>query len=453
MYSTQGSGVPARAGPRHDGIGNMARKPSDIHSVRQLEKQLDQFARLKMAMPLLRPFLWLAGVDVSKIDGPLNDMARLRREFDALAKMIDRFNKLFAGRGWIAYDWLDAETAKAAIAEAEAGNMEQAEEILARHYSADQVAIQLRMLLGLASFRPRIRLAELALIDYREGRYHACVPVVLALLDGMVNELSNQGFFSQNVDLIAWDSIAACNSGIHDLKTLLFKPRKKTTQEPITLPYRNGILHGMDLGYDNQMVAAKAWAALFATADWARRIEQGKKEAPPSEPKPTWREVAALLQQNDKAKARLEAWKPREPKDLFDPANIGPHSPEAALIDFLNAWKNKKYGVMARRTYPFQDHRTMNALAGEVRGYYKDVRLDSFEIEAVVDTAPAVAEITVRGSGLQYGRPFDASGTFRLVNFDQKQNPVTTGAPDGTWYIMSWNPWQEASSGESAWKP
>jgi hypothetical protein len=44
-------------------------------------------------MPLRRPFLWLVGVDVSKIDGPLNDMGRLRQEFDALAKLMDRFNE------------------------------------------------------------------------------------------------------------------------------------------------------------------------------------------------------------------------------------------------------------------------------------------------------------------------------------------------------------------------
>ena len=420
----------------------MADKPSDIHSIRKLDKELQQFSDFRRALPLLRPILRLAGVDVSKLEGPLSDLTPLQSKFAALVEMMDRFNELFAARGWIAYDWLDTEVAKAAIAEAEAGNIDQAEEILARHYTADQVAIQLRTLLGLASFRPRMRLAELALIDYREGRYHASVPVVLALLDGMVNELGNQGFFSQNVDLSTWDSIAACNSGISSLKKLLFKMRQKTTEEPITLPYRNGIHHGMDLGYDNQMVAAKSWAALLATADWARRIEQGKKEAPPPEPEPTWREAMELLKQNNETKQRLEAWKPRQPEDISDPANSAPHTPEAALIEFLNAWKNKKYGVMAKRTHPFPGDRTLNALAGEVRGYYKDVCLDEFVIEAIEDKAPAITEIRVRGRGVQYGQPFDACGTFRVANFDQKQNPVIIGAPGSSWYIMSWNPWQ-----------
>ena len=40
---------------------------------------------------------------------------------------------------------------------------------------------------------PRWHLAQKALIDYREARYHACVPVVLALLDGIVNEAHEKG--------------------------------------------------------------------------------------------------------------------------------------------------------------------------------------------------------------------------------------------------------------------
>jgi hypothetical protein len=42
-----------------------------------------------------------------------------------------------------------------------------------------------------------------ALVDYEQERYHACVPVVLALLDGLVNELyeKRRGFFAEGVDL------------------------------------------------------------------------------------------------------------------------------------------------------------------------------------------------------------------------------------------------------------
>ncbi len=69
-------------------------------------------------------------------------------------------------------------------------------------------------------FRPRMTLAQKALNDYREGRYHACVPVVLALMDGMVNELNlkanmkKKGLSAEDVNLEAWNSVSAHSNGL-----------------------------------------------------------------------------------------------------------------------------------------------------------------------------------------------------------------------------------------------
>lgn len=317
----------------------MPNKPSDIPSIRKVLDQLEQFSTVKAAFPVLKPLLSLAGVDSKAIGDSLRSLDELQKQATELAHLLDRFNELFAPRGWIAYDLLNSDLAKAAVAAAETGDMMHAEDILVQHYNADQVAIQLNALRGTKAFRPRLRLAELALTDYREGRYHASIPVVLALLDGMVNELGNMGFFSQNVDLVAWDSIAAHDRGLAELKRLFFKQRSKTTTDAIDLPYRNGILHGMDLAYDTPMVAAKCWAALFATADWARRIEQGKKDAPPPESEPSWSDVLAKVQQVMAEKARIEAWKPRDVVGLANPVE---GSPEAALIDFLECLESSK---------------------------------------------------------------------------------------------------------------
>ena len=185
---------------------------------------------------MLKPLLSMVGVASTGIGDSLQSLEDLQNQATELAKTLDRFNELFASRGWIAYDWLSADLAEAAVAAAECGDMAHAENLLVDHYNADQVAIQLKTLWGIKAFRPRLRLAELALTDYQEGRHHACNPVVLALLDGMVNELGNLGFFSQNVDLIAWDSIAAHDRGLTELKRLLFKQRSKTTTDVIDLP-------------------------------------------------------------------------------------------------------------------------------------------------------------------------------------------------------------------------
>lgn len=427
----------------------MPNKPSDIPSIRKVLDQLEQFATVKAALPVLKPLLSLAGVDSKAIGSSLQSLEDLQKQATELAHTLDRFNELFAPRGWIAYDLLNTDLAKAAVAAAEAGDMVHAEDILVQHYNADQVAIQLNTLRGIKSFRPRLRLAELALTDYREGRYHASIPVVLALLDGMVNELGNLGFFSQNVDLIAWDSIAAHDRGLAELKRLFFKQRSKTTTEAIDLPYRNGILHGMDLAYDTPMVAAKCWAALFATADWARRIEQGKKDAPPPESEPSWSDVLVKVQQVTAERARIEAWKPREVVRLANPVE---GSPEAALIAFLNAWKARNYGAMAERLGAF-DNRPLNTRAGQARSYYEHLALQDFTIEAVNDKAAAVSEIDVRGRGTQYGRSFDGLGTVRLVHMDESWQPVVHGHPGGIWFVMNWNPWQALCTPPEAKEP
>lgn len=57
---------------------------------------------------------------------------------------------------------------------------------------------------GIRAFHPRVGLAQKALIDYEEERYHACVPVVLSLLDGLVNDLQEKrrGFLLKKLILL-----------------------------------------------------------------------------------------------------------------------------------------------------------------------------------------------------------------------------------------------------------
>ncbi|MCX6674300.1 MAG: hypothetical protein NTY37_11040, partial [Methanothrix sp.] len=204
-------------------------------------------------------------------------------------------------------------------------------------------------------------LAQKALTDYREERYHACVPVVLALIDGMVNELHSKskgkklGFFAKGVNLEAWDSVSAHSKGLGQLVRVLGKGRYETTTKQIFIPYRNGIMHGMDLGYDNKIVAAKTWAALFALRDWAIKTEKGSIEAPPTE-KPL--ELSDLIQQireNQEDQQLLQKWKPRIIKPGQDipvsgkPEEYEAGSPEKSLAEFLEYWQVRNYGFMAQQ--------------------------------------------------------------------------------------------------------
>jgi|GEM_PF-5508124 len=219
------------------------------------------FKSFKTVFPALKPFLRLVGVDTSSIEDALERVDELAEQIDEMGMIPDRFNDLFGPRGWIIYELMNLEVAKDAIEKAEAGDLEGAEDVLLDYFNVDTVKWQLRTMYAVEAFRPRMDLAEKALLDYEKGRYHACTPVVLAQIDGLVSELHDEqrGFFSDAADLEAWDSLAAHSKGLNQLSAIFRKGRRKTTTEPIDIPYRHGIMHGRDLGYDNKIVACKTW--------------------------------------------------------------------------------------------------------------------------------------------------------------------------------------------------
>src|SRR6266702_1529055 len=179
----------------------------DIPSIKKTLDDAKKLKSLKAFMPMLKPLLRLFGVDVNEMQSAFANLDELERQAKELATLPDRFNELFSAQGWIIYDLMNVEVAKAAVTKAESGDVDGAEEDLVAYYAPETVGWLLRMMMGVRPFIARMPLAEKALIDYREERYHACVPVVLALLDGLVNELheKRRGFFAEGVNLTAWD--------------------------------------------------------------------------------------------------------------------------------------------------------------------------------------------------------------------------------------------------------
>ncbi|MCQ4366018.1 hypothetical protein KQR54_34055, partial [Mycobacterium gordonae] len=249
----------------------------DIPSLKEMSTTATNMVNLKQAMPILKPLLKEWGVEVEKMDDVLQNIDGMARQTKEFVSIPDRFNNFFVDHGWIMYSLMNLEVAKDAVLKAEAGNFMEAQELLIQYYDVETIRLQLKRLNSIKAFRSRTELALKALIDYEEKRYHACIPVVLSLTDGLVNELheDRKGISAGSTKLEAWDSIAAHSQGLGKLVKILRKGRRKTTTEQISLPYRNGILHGTDLGYGNETVAAKTWALLFAVGEWASKVEGG----------------------------------------------------------------------------------------------------------------------------------------------------------------------------------
>lgn len=417
----------------------------DIPSIAKNLKNARDMATLKRILPFCRPFLKLLGADVQKMDDALANVDNLVQQIEEMSQIPDRFNGIFASRGWIIYDLLNFEVAKNAIAKAESGDMDGAETDLVNYYDAETVRWKLQAMKGIRAFHPRVALAQKALIDYEEKRYHACVPVVLSLLDGLVNELQEKrrGFFAEEVDLTAWDSISAHSSGLNVLVGIFQKGRYKTTTESITIPYRNGIMHGMDLGYDNKIVAAKAWAALFSTRDWALKAEKGLLEAQPEEPRKNWKEILDQLRTNQANKEKLEQWKPRDIKVGIDVPKSGTsvffadRTPEKQLAKYLNFWRDKNYGYMAQSLSLKMGTPAKQAPA-RLRQVFSSKTLKSFEFVSIQDHAAALSIISTNLVFEEDGEEVFKSFDFRLINEDCQGNPEVSGTPDSDWKIINW---------------
>jgi hypothetical protein len=109
----------------------------DIPSIAKTLKDAKDMAAFKRIMPFCRPFLKLLGADVAKLDNALSQVDELVRQIEEMAKIPDRFNEIFSSRGWIIYDLLNLEVAKAAIAKADVGDIDGAEADLVDYYSPE----------------------------------------------------------------------------------------------------------------------------------------------------------------------------------------------------------------------------------------------------------------------------------------------------------------------------
>jgi hypothetical protein len=416
---------------------------SDIPRLKHALEQIEGMASFKAALPFLKPFMRLLKIETHGIDASLQNIEQLRADIEELRQLPDAFNDLLAERGWIIYDSLSIDVAKEAVRIARTGDLAAAEAHLVAHFSDSEIRRQLQRFHAVKAFRSRMRLARLAVEDHAAGRFHASIPVVLALMDGLVSEISEnqRGFFAEGVDLRAWDSIAAHDKGLNVLTRIFQKTRRKTTTDEITLPFRHGIMHGRDLGYDNTLVAIKVWAALFAIRDWAVLAEGGRLTAPEPEPSPGLMETLRKWNDLQEQRKLLDAWRPRVIEvGSSVPASGSPDdypedTPERRVVSLLCAWQRNNYGHMAR------DAAWKNSGApspADVRIAFQGKHLRSFELVAVEDQAFAVSLVTVKRHVVEHESARDDTATYRVVRIDPEGSPAIGGVEAG-WTIVNWN--------------
>lgn len=374
----------------------------------------------------------------------LNSKIRLLKEeflkiqdMSNILDLPDQFNALFAENGWICHGTLSQNILEESVKLGSKNKIDEAKKLLIDSIDEKFINLILLKCQSREHFKLRVDLLKLLKNDYLEKRYHSCIPLLLALIDGLANDISNHiGFFTEKSEFELFDSITAHSSGLPFLKTIMNSSRKITSCEEITIPYRNGILHGRDLNFANKEVASKCWWVLAALIDWAdeRSIEKYKNEESPSEALKKYSETVKLQR-------KIDSWRKRPIQSPYfwknqTPETLEKNSPEYRLLEFLQSWKDKQWGKVTP-TLVHTIGRHHGAETRKIINDYSVIQLLDFYIMDSNDQTPSSTVIKTHLHYLKNDQSFTKEVSISLNYADQDSGlPKLRNEPKGKWFIL-----------------
>ena len=406
-------------------------KHSESESIKNLEKQINEFELLVKAAKFM-PFIFGG---IKKVKELKNQVKVLRTKLTEMKEIPDLFNEFFSKYGWIAYDSMNMEFMKSQINLAKKNNYEEAVNKLNEYYDHDRIKYEILLLNRTEMTRIRIPLIELAFTDYKENRLHAMIPIVLMMIDGIVNDVVGKGFHSESEKLDAWDCITTIDNGLEVLQNIFRKGRFKTRTDAIEEPYRNGILHGLDLGYANQSVAIKCWHYLFVIRDWAQakitEDERHSRFVEANKP-PDMEKVFDKLQQNKVVKKAIEAWKPKEYSEKYiqsihENGNLQEDVPEYVVIQFFKWLGMHNYKELSELFWE-NSFRYGKTRISSIKQEYHSWAFKSFQFKKIINEAPAITEAYVNAGQKVL--------EFRLIYESKNDGVAIPCLENGRWKIV-----------------
>lgn len=379
-------------------------------------------------------------INIVRVIGHLESFKDLKEQAIELAKLIEEFHEAFSELGWLISESTNIETTKAALAAHKDCRVDDAEDLLATDYEGERLHFVVTRLCQTEGFKLRKEQLQEALTLTQETRYLAAVPLLLIVADGVGEDVFQKSIFSEGVNLEELHSLAGQPDALPKLIREMCRTRRKTTTEHISFPYRNGILHGRDLGYGNRLVTAKCWSFLSNIADVIRAREAEEALNPPSDP--SLSETLTNYVQTKELSERIEAWTPRPVFEgrinVFAESEIAffdSGEPEAALVEFLQAWKKNNFGRMGALTVYF-DNRKVSRRAGEIREILQGLKLIDAAIVRIIDSTPAVTKITVDLTFCVDGEKRNDQFVFTMNYVDGSGEPTLRGEEVARWSVI-----------------
>lgn len=378
-----------------------------------------------------------------------NKIKEAEENLNKFSGQIELFNKRFSHKGWIVYDKLSSTLIEDVNRIYDKIGEEEAENALITYYSSEVEADLHLLKNSCKELALRYDLILKAFKDHKQGRYHASVPLFLMIIDGAVNDFTkSKGFFADGTDVSAWDCLVGCSSGLSKLKNIYCKGRNKTNTEVIDLPYRNGILHGRDLNYDNIFVSSKCIVLLFAIHDWMtnKKSEDSRREKFIEAQKPvSFKEIMTHFNKNKQDKKIINSWKPRI-------VIVGETIPERGkyeeyndyeyiqkVIKIFEYWDKKNYGQLSKILDRMFNYEKSQRLRPKLcREIFQNKELISYRLIEVEERAISLKRVMVEVQWKSNNKIFIENLEFGLVYQDEKHKPMLPNEKDGEWVIIPW---------------
>lgn len=405
---------------------------TDLPSMRSLAGVLP----VVKAVGLLGKFVVKSGLGGEKAKRLVESTNKVLSEADII-DLPDRFNSAFTDRGWIATSSLSVQVMRAALEAYEAGDLEAGEAIIV-DWVLDPDTINLFAITRSKQFnlaKDRWHQLREALALSNEERYWSAVPLILLASDGFASDVLGTSPFEKNADLTLFDSMVGHPSALPSIIARLTKGVRKSSDAPISLPLRHGILHGRSLGYANRTVCGKAWMLMIALVDWAvdKRNEEQRRAKYESQRSTDWRAIAASLKKNHVDKKAIEEFVERTWEGPFE-VELNENDPPFAFCEFLSGWKKRNFGLMAKRAINLTQQKH-GQLAGRIRADTEFIQLVDFKILSVKQTTIARAEARVDMLGKTMKG--DVKGEFIILAFRHTASGgIAMPNDEGAWYVQ-----------------
>ncbi|WP_299752475.1 hypothetical protein [uncultured Tateyamaria sp.] len=393
-----------------------------------------QMAGLNTLLKMMSPFSRAAREQKT-------ELTKLQTQMDDLLAVRDSFAERYAPLGWAISDNMSSSVISE-IAEMETDNGEA--RLVDYHLNPETLRFKGQRMKR-ERYRSWLELYESAVERAAAEDYFSSVPLTLMIIDGLVTRSTGKHAFSGGTDAPVFDSIASGPGGIAGALSLMGAQRGRVSSTELTLPYRHGIMHGVDLNYGHAIVAAKAFSALHAAVDYCdRALDEVERRAQALQQQrvPNLREIGSHVVAQAKEKRAPDEWKPRPPiscREGLGPDEAGQFeegSPEAAAALYLNALTERpNYGHIAKATVDFLK-RPIGQRAKYFREHLDGVAVDSWRVLSVEDKAAAVSEVAVHVWGGSAERSWSYKGTIHLINQDDDGNPVIRSEKGGQWQAI-----------------